>query len=323
VSQGLIVLIGSGEHGPSMRTTYRHLFEHVAASSITILDSPYGFQENADELTARLQQHFRDGFGIDTKVASLPRPTSEVSDQRRFLDAIAESEVVFAGPGSPSYACRVWQGLALRQALTGVVDRGGAVVMASAAAVTMGVKALPVYEIYKVGADPTWIDGLDLLSSYGLSVVVVPHWNNQEGGTHDTSHCFVGARRFRQLVELLPPTVSVLGIDEHTSLSLHAATGTLRVLGAGEAHLNDTHFDGTLASPGFVTRPALPRTEVAPSKPHPWKPVIDLLVELRSQARARGDFASSDLIRERLSESGVELRDRADHTEWFEEGSSR
>ena len=35
--------------------------------------------------------------------------------------------------------------------------------MGSAAAVTLGGFAVPVYEVYKVGADPEWVEGLDLL----------------------------------------------------------------------------------------------------------------------------------------------------------------
>ncbi|MDQ3500342.1 MAG: hypothetical protein M3488_05100 [Actinomycetota bacterium] len=100
---------------------------------------------------------------------------------------------------------------------------------------------------------------MDVLASYGLSVAVVPHWNNREGGFHDTSHCFIGVKRFRQLVADLPAEISVLGIDEHTSLSIHAATGMMRVLGAGEAHLNDKDFDSSLPNPGFALRRALPK----------------------------------------------------------------
>jgi len=104
MSEGLIVIIGSGELGPSMKTTYRHLFEHVAASSVTILDSPYGFQENADELTTRIEKHSRDSFGVKTKVASLRWADAKGVERRRFLESVEQSEVVFAGPGSPSYA---------------------------------------------------------------------------------------------------------------------------------------------------------------------------------------------------------------------------
>lgn len=316
MSEGLIVIIGSGELGPSMKSTYRHLFEHVEASSVTILDSPYGFQENADHLTGRIEKHFRDGFGVETRVASLRRADANAEQRRRFREIVQDSEVVFAGPGSPSYAIRVWSELDLADALTSVVDRGGAVVMASAAAVTLGTKSIPVYEIYKVGSDPLWLDGLDLLSKFGLAAAVVPHWNNQEGGIHDTSHCFIGARRFRDLAEQLPKEISVLGIDEHTSLSLHAATGTMRVLGAGEAHFNETDFDTSMSAPGFVVRPDLPAPSPRPLEANPWTPVVDLLVEIRNSAREHGDFEMSDLIRDRLAKAGVELRDGPQGTEW-------
>ncbi len=316
MSDGLIVVIGSGELGPSMRTTYRHLFDHVDAASITILDTPFGFQENADDLTARIGRHFQDGLGIKPRVASLRRTGFSVADQKRFLGDVAESEVVFAGPGSPSYALRVWSDIDLSSALTNVVDRGGAVVMASAAAVTLGAKAIPVYEIYKVGGDPVWLDGLDFLSAFGLSVTVVPHWNNREGGFHDTTHCFIGNHRFRDLIEQLPTTVSVLGIDEHTSLSIHANTGTMRVLGAGEAHFNETDFGDTIPAPGFVTRRALPKAAPQPEPANAWEPVIELLVDMRTEARERGDFLFADRIRERLAASGIELRDEPDGTHW-------
>ena len=52
---------------------------------------------------------------------------------------------------------------------------------ATAAALTLGAFTVPVYEIYKVGEDPHWLEGLDVLGSVGLSVAVVPHYNNAEG----------------------------------------------------------------------------------------------------------------------------------------------
>lgn len=316
MNEGLVVIIGSGELGPSMRTTYRHLFEHVGGSSITIIDTSFGFQENADDLTARIETHFREGFGLGTKVATLRRPDADDEERTRFLDTIAGSNLVFAGPGSPTYALRSWVGLDLAEALAQVVDRGGAVVMASAAAVTVGTKSIPVYEIYKVGDEPTWVGGLDLLSRYGLNVAVVPHWNNQEGGFHDTSHCFIGARRFRSLVEQLPPETSILGVDEHTSVSLHATSGTMRVLGAGEAHFNEIDFDTSLPIPGFASRPPLPPLPTPEARPSPWTSVVDLMVKMRWDARQRGDFETSDEIRSRLEKAGVEVRDTPDGTEW-------
>jgi len=61
----------------------------------------------------------------------------------------------------------------------------------------------------------------------------VPHWDNAEGGTHDTSHCWVGTRRFEYLRALLPPGTVVLGVDEHTAALLDPERGRLEVAGRG------------------------------------------------------------------------------------------
>lgn len=44
--------------------------------------------------------------------------------------------------------------------------------------------------------------------------------------------------------------------------------------------------------------------------------LMDLMVNLRKNARANKDFATADMIRERLDEIGVSLEDRKDGTEW-------
>ena len=44
--------------------------------------------------------------------------------------------------------------------------------------------------------------------------------------------------------------------------------------------------------------------------------VVSILLDLRKQARDKKDFALSDLIRDRLAESGVTLKDTRDGTEW-------
>jgi len=46
------------------------------------------------------------------------------------------------------------------------------------------------------------------------------------------------------------------------------------------------------------------------------EPLIALLIELRANARKAKDFATGDLIRDRLAELGIVLEDRAGGTEW-------
>jgi hypothetical protein len=142
---------------------------------------------------------------------------------------------VFAGPGSPSYALRTWESSAVPEALRGVLSQGGTVVMASAASLTLGAFTVPVYEIYKVGAEPHWLPGLDLVgAATGWTAAVVPHFdNNDGGGTHDTRFCYLGERRLRVMESQLPDGAVVLGIDEHTAFVYDLDAGQVRIAGRG------------------------------------------------------------------------------------------
>jgi hypothetical protein len=77
--------------------------------------------------------------------------------------AVRTARSVFAGPGSPTYALRVWAGTGFDEALAAIAASGGTMTFASAAALTIGVVTVPVYEIYKSGADPAWAAGTNLL----------------------------------------------------------------------------------------------------------------------------------------------------------------
>jgi hypothetical protein len=97
--------------------------------------------------------------------------------------------------------------------------------------------ALPVYEIYKVGQDLHWVEGVNILGHFGFNLAVVPHWNNAEGGTHDTRFCYMGEPRFEKLQALLPEGVSIFGLDEHTACLLNLETGEAVVKGIGRVTL--------------------------------------------------------------------------------------
>jgi hypothetical protein len=110
-------------------------------------------------------------------------------------------------------------------------------VAASAAALTVGQFTLPVYEVYKVGEELHWVEGMDFLGRFGLDLVVVPHWNNAEGGTHDTRFCYMGEPRFRKLESILPEGSSVLGLDEHTACLIDLETEEAVIRGIGRVTL--------------------------------------------------------------------------------------
>jgi len=106
-------------------------------------------------------------------------------------------------------------------------------VFASAAACTLGVFAVPVYEVYKVGAAPHWTEGLDVLSDLGLPVAVIPHYDNTEGGNHDTRFCYLGERRLARMEKELPGHCAVLGLDEHTAAIIDPDADRVGVRGRG------------------------------------------------------------------------------------------
>jgi hypothetical protein len=199
-----------------------------------LLDTPYGFQENAPELATKAVEYFNTSINITLDVAGLTEMIDGDSlAMEKGLQLVADAQYVFAGPGSPSYALRQWSGTPLAGLLTKKLQSGGVVTFASAAALTLGRYTLPVYEIYKAGEQPRWLDGLDILSEVGIHAALIPHYNNAEGGHHDTRFCYMGERRLSMLEKELPSDVYVLGVDEHTGVVLDIDADTATVVGKG------------------------------------------------------------------------------------------
>jgi cyanophycinase-like exopeptidase len=239
----LLVIMGSGETAPTMVTPHREIVARFggAAPRAVLLDTPYGFQENAAEISQRAVDYFAQRVQLPVEVAGFPGPLGADPRERSAqptaaaLARLRAADFVFSGPGSPTYALSTWRGSSVPGALGDKLAHGGVVVFASAAAVTVGRFSLPVYEIYKAGQPIHWLDGLDLLSplGFGANGVVVPHFDNAEGGTHDTRFCYMGDRRLGALEELLPADAWVLGVDEHTALVADLDAREVTVIGRG------------------------------------------------------------------------------------------
>lgn len=229
----ILAIIGSGELTPSMAPLHRALLARLGEGPVpaTLLDTPYGFQENAADITAAAVGYFAKRLRNPISVASFRSSTGDALERQTAVGRVRDAVYVFSGPGSPSYALRNWTGSEIPGLLADKLANGGALVMASAAALTLGRLTAPVYEIYKVGEDPRWLRGLDLLSAFGLPVAVIPHFDNAEGRGHDTRFAFLGEPRLRQLEAQMPEDTFVLGIDEHTSLVLDLGAGRASVGG--------------------------------------------------------------------------------------------
>ena len=238
-SPRILAIMGSGETAPTMKGPHRSIFDRLGTDvDAVLLDTPFGFQENAPILASKAIEYFQDAIGRPVHAAGLTRlDTGDTVGVERGVAAVRSADWVFAGPGSPTYSLAQWSGTPVPDAIREKLRSGGAVVFSSAAALTIGRATVPVYEIYKVGVDPFWLDGLDVLAEVGLNVAVIPHYDNAEGGNHDTRFCYLGERRLAMLEPELPEGCFVLGIDEHTGIIMDLDADTAEIVGKGAVTL--------------------------------------------------------------------------------------
>ena len=242
----VLAIIGSGETSPTMVTVHRDLVSRLGPGrpQAMALATPYAFQENATDVSARIQDYFAGSVGLPVRVAAGTSPQADPAmatpaiagdeDEGRQAADIAAVDWLFAGPGSPSYALAHWRAGPVAAGLRHRVLAGaGVTVLASAAAATAGRFTLPVYEIYKAGGAPRWLAGLDLLGPLGLPVAVIPHYDNTEGRGYDTRHCYLGERRLAIMERELPADAAVLGVDEHTAVLIDLRTEEIEIRGRG------------------------------------------------------------------------------------------
>ncbi len=232
MSARMLVLMGSGETSPTMTKTHREVLAAVGSSGPAVLiDTPFGFQENATDITERALSYFKRSTGARVEVASFRSAEAGSFEKERFVTQVRQAGWIFSGPGSPTYALELWKNVGLGEVLGEKLVSGGAIVFSSAASLTLGSLSVPVYEIYKVGAPPAWREGLGVLAGIGLDVAVIPHYDNAEGGNHDTRYCYLGERRLAMMEAQMAPGQWILGIDEHTALVADLDSGEARVTG--------------------------------------------------------------------------------------------
>jgi len=305
---------------------------------VAILEIPAGFQPNSElvagkmaEFVSRRLQNYDPQV---TVIAARKRGTPFSPDEVEVVAPLLYANYIFWGPGSPTYAVSQLRGSLAWHLMVARHRLGAAMVIASAAAIASGKHTLPVYEIYKVGEDLHWVEGLDLFGAYGLSLAIVSHWDNKEGGAElDTRYGLMGRERFQRLLSMLPEDVTVVGIDEHTALVMDLEAGECRVMGRGGVTLVR---DGKEAS--FPTGESFAISELGPFRlPAPahgiprdiWEQVLAArsealqqpakdapqkvlsLVEEREAARARRDWGTSDELRDRIADLGWQIRDTA------------
>jgi cyanophycinase-like exopeptidase len=192
--RGRLVILGSGETAPTMVEMHRSVLAAAGEGPALVLDSSYGFQENADTITQKAVRYFAHSVGR-TMTPLQWRTRLDGIALDRALTAVRNARVVYAGPGSPSYTMRVWGDSGFAEAVAAMVAAGGTAIFSSAAAIALGVVAMPTHEIYRGGADPSWLPGTDILGIVtGINAALIPHYDLQpKNGSHDTRCCYIGA----------------------------------------------------------------------------------------------------------------------------------
>ena len=331
---GVVALFGgAGETSQSGRQLHEWLLERLTSPvRVAILETPAGFELNSADVAGRIAEFFRVHLqNYHPQVSVVParrRGAPDGPDNPGILGPLRRANLIYMGPGSPTYAVRHLDGTLAWHTLLARHRLGATLSFSSAGTIAVGAYALPVYEIYKVGEDPHWQPGLDLLGPHGLRLVFVPHWNGPEGGAPlDLSRCYMGRARMDYLVSLLPSDVSVVGIDEHTALLIDLEKSFCSVFGEGGVTLLRAGREGLYAAGSAfpveeLCAVRLPAPE-AGIPPGVWQEVLNgrteedgtpsweaaSLFQRREHARRLNDWSTADALRVRLVDLGYKVVD--------------
>ncbi len=119
---------------------------------------------------------------------------------------------------------------------------------------------------------------------------MIPHYDNAEGGNHDTRFCYLGERRLRELESMLDANVATFGIDEHTAVIFDWAADTVEVRGRGQAYWRTGADVRTLVRGEVISVAELRDAPVTPrpSAPQNAETQRDALSELGERAANGG-----------------------------------
>ena len=334
---GRIAFLGSGETSLAGGRIFEALARAINGPlRIALIETPAGFELNSTQVVGRVGDFMKTRLQNYKPVVDLiparKKDSAFSPDDPEIVKPLLQANMIFMGPGSPTYAIRQ-----LKDTLTWDVIRarhrlGATLIFASAATISIGAHALPVYEIYKVGQDVHVVDGLNLFSDFGLHVSFIPHWNNAEGGVDlDTSRCFIGMDRFSEWCGLVPSENETIGLDEHTGLIIDFESGLCEVSGVSSVSLvrecNPEMFPSGSKFPlSELGETRLPDPLEEDIPPHVWDMCINAppleddqpseqviaLVEQRLLARANKNWSESDKLRDEIASLGWAVQDSKD-----------
>ncbi|MGZ9224363.1 MAG: CysS/YqeB C-terminal domain-containing protein [Anaerolineales bacterium] len=331
---GQIAFLGSGETSLAGGRIFESLARKIDGPlRIALLETPAGFELNSAQVVGKVGDFMKTRLQNYKPVVDIiparKKDSAYSPDDPEIVKPLLHANVIFMGPGSPTYAIRhlkdtlAWDIVRARHRL------GATLVFASAATISIGAHALPVYEIYKVGQDVHVVDGLNLFADFGLHISLIPHWNNADGGIDlDTSRCFIGMDRFAEWCDLLPSDNETIGLDEHTGLILDFESGLCEVNGVSSVSVvrecdPEMYPSGSTFAISEFGEYYIPNPIDRDIPAEVWDMVVNAspleedkpsdeamaLAEKRRQARADKDWAKSDKLRDEITALGWTVQD--------------
>ena len=334
---GQIAFLGSGETSLAGGRIFEALAHNIEEPlRIALMETPAGFELNSAQVVGKvgdfMKTRLQNYKPVVDVIPARKKNSAYSPDDPEIVKPLLYANIIFMGPGSPTYAIRN-----LKDTLTWDVIRarhrlGATLIFASAATISIGAHALPVYEIYKVGQDVHVVDGLNLFSDFGLHVSFIPHWNNTDGGADlDTSRCFIGMDRFAEWCNLVPSENETIGLDEHTGLIMDFDSGLCEVSGVSSISLvsecnPEMYPSGSKFPLSELGEFRIPEPIERDIPAHVWEmclnaPPLDdnrpsehvvALVEQRVLARANKNWAESDKLRDEIAALGWIVQDSRD-----------
>src|SRR5690349_14949329 len=129
---GLVAIFGSGELSDTMAEAHRNLMARLAGPVVPVfLDSPAGFELNIDQIDEKATAYFKRNFGLDLSIARYRTVHDSTEALSAALAAIGRANYIFAGPGSPSYAVRMWRDSKVWEAVSNRWREGALVAFSS------------------------------------------------------------------------------------------------------------------------------------------------------------------------------------------------
>lgn len=238
--KAFLVVFGSGEITSIGRKIHDYVFKQLNKKpiKISIITTPAGFQPNVVAVHEEIAEFFKKSLkNYDPQVSIIYANNSQQANNKELFPDLLKSDYIFIGPGSPTYAVDNLKDTLLLSAILRAVHNGKTLSLASACVLAFSKYTLPVYEIYKVGTELFWKQGLNILAKYIPNETIIPHFNNGEGGAkHDTSYCYMSKERFYRLKNLLPSHEKLLGLDEQTAIVVDMKDKSEKVMGLGSIH---------------------------------------------------------------------------------------